>query len=301
MNNQNTYHLNDKTVKYKSLAEGKRLHNYLKLPGEFKTYYPNEVILPNMKSGRMDSLYSSTAKLLIHLEEETKKITKKTLKKFSKYMIFTGYMYVGKLYFAVICHEDPKKESECIKYSESQYFKIHYIHFPQEELQKKYENIINKVEQKEELSEREAMDIAFVAKFISKEKAANVVETLVTIFNDAIIPDEKLKIDVAVMLGGMVLKHIPSTSKQNRLMEILKMREYESEIQKIVYEEYGDEIDKVKENYEKTIQENKKTIQQNKKQMQQYKKQYRTGINEILKKEKLSNNAKEILENLLLL
>lgn len=52
MKKDNIHHLNDRTLKYLVLAQSKRLHQYLGLPGEFKTRLPQEVIFPNMESGR---------------------------------------------------------------------------------------------------------------------------------------------------------------------------------------------------------------------------------------------------------
>ena len=104
------YHLNDRTLKYQIFAQSKRLHQYLELPGEFKAHYPQEVIFPNMDSGRMDALYSTDMGLLVNLEEESASIGEKTYEKFGKYAIFVSYMYSKNLYIAVICHKDPKKE-----------------------------------------------------------------------------------------------------------------------------------------------------------------------------------------------
>ena len=51
------YHLNDRTMKYLSMAQAKRQHQYLGLPGNFKTRLPQEVVFPNMDIGRADEYY----------------------------------------------------------------------------------------------------------------------------------------------------------------------------------------------------------------------------------------------------
>ena len=51
------YHLNDRTMKYLSMAQAKRQHQYLGLPGKFKTRLPQEVVFPNMDIGRADEYY----------------------------------------------------------------------------------------------------------------------------------------------------------------------------------------------------------------------------------------------------
>lgn len=212
MTNKTIPHLNDKTMKYLTFAQSKRQHEYLKLPGKFKTRLPQEIVFPDMDSGRADEFYYTDEGLLIDLEEESEYIIEKTLKKFSKYLIYGCYWYrEGKPYIAVICHKNPKKFQEYYEYGPSVIIKIHYIYFSQDELWKKYEKIINKVKQKIELSDREALDMAFICKFISKKHAPLVIESLSKIFNEAIIKDKVLKIDVKVILSGMILKYVKST------------------------------------------------------------------------------------------
>ena len=110
----------------------------------------------------------------------------------------------------------------------------------------------------------EALDMAFVAKFISKKHAPIIVESLVNIFNDAIIDDELLKTDVGVILGGMIQKHFKSIEKQNRLMEKINMRQINNFIEELVYNEFGEVLDKRDEKIEAQAQE----IESNKKEIE---------------------------------
>ena len=215
--------------------------------------------------------------MLIDLEEESEYIGPKTLEKFSKYAIFLCYWYPKrKLYLAVICHKDPKKECECFEYAPSLYIKVHYIYFEEDSLWEKYENIINKVEHNETLTDTEALDIAFTSKFISKKDAPEVIEKLCEAFRDAQIEDKGLRLDVKVILGGMILKHVQNQSKQKRLMEVIGMREIKNELDELLYEEYGDKLDaKDKEinNLKKSNEKYKRSNQEYKKSNEKYKKQ----------------------------
>lgn len=89
----------------------------------------------------------------------------------------------------------------------------------------------------------ESLDIAFIARFTSKNDAPKVVEGLCEIFKNSIIPDKVLKLDVRVILSGMVLKHIIIKNKQKKLMRMIGMRKIENELDELVYEQYGDELD----------------------------------------------------------
>ena len=258
------YHLNDRTMKYKTSAQTMRQHQYFGLPGTFKQRLPQEIAFPNLEVGRADEFYCTEEGLIIDFEEESDAITLKTMDKFSKYAIFASYRYGGRIYLVVLCHKDPKKEFEYFEYAPSLYIKVHYIHISQAELWARYENIINNVKHKIRLTEMEALDMAFVAKFISKKHAPMIVESLANIYNDTIIEDEHLKTDVGAILGGMIQKHFKSIEKQNRLMEKINMRQINNFIEELVYDEFGDVLDKKDEKIEAQAQE----IESNKKEIE---------------------------------
>ena len=176
----------------------------------------------------------------------------------------------------------------------SLYIKVHYYYFSQEELWDAYDNLINKVEQKEKLTDKETLDIGFLSKFISKEYASDIIDSLTYIYNKAIIEDKLLKIDVGVILGGMILKHITNIKKQNKLMKRINMRHIEKEITKLVYDEYGEELDKKDEEIEAKNQEIKKLNQTNE--------EYKTKIKELGELDDLNTpKAKKIMAKLMLL
>ena len=82
-----TYHLNDKTLKYMSFAQSKRQHQYLNLPGEYDVRLPQEMVFTDMTSARGDEIYYNNEDLLIDLEEESEYISPKTLEKFIYYQL----------------------------------------------------------------------------------------------------------------------------------------------------------------------------------------------------------------------
>lgn len=314
------YHLNDRTMKYLSMAQAKRQHQYLGLPGKFKTRLPQEVVFPNMDIGRADEYYLTDNDLLINLEEESGHVTGKTLKKFSKYIIFAADRFNKDVYLAVVCHKNPNKSFEYYQHSPSVIIKVHYYYFNQNELWIKYENLINKVRYNEELTESETLDIAFVSKFISKKHILQVIETLIKVFNNAIINDKVLKMDVGVILGAMVLKHVNNIKKQNKLLRDLKMGQFESELHELVYDEFGDVLDKKDEEIEakdkelgqkvkelgqkdKELGQKDKELGQKNKEIEELSKsnmEYKAKIKQLLKLEDLNSpEAKKILNSLI--
>ena len=278
---EKTYHLNDRTGKYQNLAQVKRQHQYFGLPGEFKTRLPQEIIFPNMVSGRVDEYYYTNEGLLIDFEEESGPIITDTKKKYGKYVVFAAFWYNdGEIYLVVLCHQDPGKTEEIYEYRPSLLIKIHYIYISQDTLWDKYDNLINKIEQKIELTDMESLDMAFICKFISKEYAPYVTETLANIYKDAIINDKLLKMDVGVILGGMILKNIENIHKQNKLLEMINMRHIESELDKIVYDEYGDKLDakdkeiEILSNDKKVLSDNNKALSDKNKKLSEINKGY---------------------------
>lgn len=309
MGTEHFTHINDTTMKYTTMAQAKRQHEYLGLSGKFKIRYPQEVVFPDMDTGRMDELYLTDEDILINLEEESTDIGPKTFKKYNKYNKFIRYIYNKEVYHASICHKDPKKKFICYKAGPSNYIKIDCIHFPQKELWEKYENVINKVEQKEELTDMEALDMAFVCKFIAPQHKEFVIDHMTKSFEASIIKDKRLRMDVAVIINAMIVKHVSSEAKQKEFKERINMRQYENEIQKIVYEEYGAEIRKEleaqkqesKNEIEKAKQETKEAKQENK-ELKIIHKEYKNKIKQLTQiKDLNSSEAKNIINSMMLL
>jgi len=288
-------------MKYQSFAQSRRQHQYLNLPGEFKSRLPQEMVFTDMTSARADELYCNDENLLIDLEEESDYLDSESFNKFAKYVIFIAYWYLKrKPYLGVICHKKPKKESELFEYAPSLYIRLHYIYFDQKVLWEKYENIINKVKHNKKLTDMEALDIAFTSKFISKKDAPYVVEKLCEVFKDAKIEDKVLKLDVKVILSGMILKHIESEKKQYRLMEMIGMRKIKNELDELVYEEYGDKLDEKDqeiENKEKTIITQAKTIKTKNNELKTKNNELKNKDNEIKSKDEQINNLNQTNHN----
>ena len=118
-----------------------------------------------MDIGRADEYYLTDNDLLINLEEESGHVTGKTLKKFSKYIIFAADRFNKDVYLAVVCHKNPNKSFEYYQHSPSVIIKVHYYYFNQNELWIKYENLINKVRYNEELTESETEELLKTASY----------------------------------------------------------------------------------------------------------------------------------------
>lgn len=262
------YQINDRTMKYLTLIQTKHQHEYFGLPGEFEARYPQEIVFPNMEAGRADELYSTKENMMIDFEEESGHINDTTLMKISNYVIFADFMYSKRLYVAILTHRNPANFPKYFKRSPSIIIKIHYYYLSQEDLWEKYENLINKIGQKIELTDKESLDIAFVSKFIYKEYGQYVTQSLAKLFKFAKIADKKLKRDVCVILGAQIVKHFENSEKTIELMEEIGMKQIEDEIRIIAREEYKEDYQKIEAEKQKLEQENTKT----RKELEKYQK-----------------------------
>lgn len=293
------YHINDRTMKYKSLILNMHQHRYLGLPGTFKAMYPQEIVFPNRNAGRADEFHSTEEGRMVNLEEESGKITEQVLEKISNYGIFADFMYSKRLYCAVICHKGPGKTFEYYERSPSIIIKAHYIYIPQEELWTKYENLIRKIEQKEKLSIDDSLDIAFIPKFISKENGQFVTESLAKAFKNAKLNEEILKRDIGVLLGAMILKHFDDVEKINELMEEIGMEQIENEIKIIALEEYKEEFKKIEKEKLKLQLENAKVKNENG-ELKNENGKYKKGIKQLNEIKDITPEAQKIINSLII-
>ena len=287
------HHLNDTTHKYAAMAFRRRMHEYLGLPGTYHRRYPTEVVLRTMATGRMDELYSTKEGMLINLEEESDVVTEKTLAKLGKYKTFASFIYGKPLYTGVICLKNPKNFPKEYEISPTDIIRPKYYYFSQEKLWKNYDTIINKVEHNIELSEKEALHIAFVPKYISKKYSEYVTKSFSKLFKHAKIPDEKLKRDIAFILMTMILSNIDDETEQNQLLEEIDMDTYRDDMEEIVYSRYGEDLERVKA-------ENKKELAKKDEEITKLKNNHKKILKEINDQKDIPLKTKKLLISTLL-
>ena len=273
------------------MAFRKKMHEYLGLPWTYHRRYPTEVVLRTMATGRMDELYSTKEGMLINLKEESDVVTEKTLAKLGKYKTFASFTYGMPLYTGVICLKNPKNFPKEYEISPTDIIRPKYYYFSQEKLWKNYDTVINKVEHNIELSEKEALHIAFVPKYISKKYSEYVTKSFSKLFKHAKIPDEKLKRDIAFILMTMILSNIDDETEQNQLLEEIDMDTYRDDMEEIVYSRYGDELNEKDEE----IAENKKKLAEKDEEITKLKTNFAKLIEEINARKDIPSKTKKLL------
>jgi predicted ribosome quality control (RQC) complex YloA/Tae2 family protein len=114
--------------------------------------------------------------------------------------------------------------------------------------------------------------------------------------------------DVGVIIGAMILKNIENVNTKNRLLQVIDMKTFESEIQKLVYDEFGDELeqkDKEIEQKENELEQKDKEIEQKENEISKLTKTNNTYKNKIDQIKEIgdlnSPKAQEIIQSLMLL
>ncbi len=105
----------------------------------------------------------------------------------------------------------------------------------------------------------------------------------------------------------MVLKHVSDENKQKILMEMIGMRKIKNELDELVYEQYGDELDakdKELETKNKELETKDKELETKDKQivnLQKSNREYRKQIKKLSELDGLTPEAQKILSSLIML
>ena len=263
----------------------KRLHQYLKLKDEYVVSYPTEVITRDMRNLRMDSLYK-TKNTLNNIEAQSTLVGIKEMKRFADYRIFAEYIYNLPVETIILITDDPKNSLKEYKISETDIIRPIYIYFPKDDVIKRFKNVTNKIENNQKLNEDETLDIAFLPLFASEETACEITEKMCKLLKKDNHIKYELKREISFILQIMVFKYFGDAKKRKKLLEELNMKKYDSDLEMIAYEIYGEDL----EEKDEIIKEKDQTINK-----------YITLIKEIKEKNNLdketSTKINEILSN----
>ena len=279
------YQTTDISFKYAMSVLNKRLHQYLKLKDEYVVSYPTEVITRDMRNLRMDSLYK-TKNTLNNIEAQSTLVGIKEMKRFADYRIFAEYIYNLPVETIILITDDPKNSLKEYKISETDIIRPIYIYFPKDDVIKRFKNVTNKIENNQKLNEDETLDIAFLPLFASEETACEITEKMCKLLKKDNHIKYELKREISFILQIMVFKYFGDAKKRKKLLEELNMKKYDSDLEMIAYEIYGEDL----EEKDEIIKEKDQTINK-----------YITLIKEIKEKNNLdketSTKINEILSN----
>ena len=251
------YQSSDISFKYAIAVLNKQLHKYLKLKEEYKVSYPTEVITRDMRNLRMDSLYRTDTQLN-NIESQSTKVGIKEMKRFADYRTFAEYIYNLPVETIILMTDDPKNSLKEYKISETDILRPIFIYFTKEEVMKRFKNVTDKIENNRKLTEEETLDIAFLPLFAAKENSQEITEKMCELIKKCKQIDYELKREISFILQIMVFKYFDDSKKREQLLGEINMKQYDSDLEMIAYEIYGEDLEEQKE----IIKQKDNTIQQ---------------------------------------
>ena len=221
------HHPNDITNIYFMQVIPEILHHYFRLPGRFIRNYTTRIVRRDGSEGDMDWLIlvevyvnGSVERILINVEFQSSRVTKKKIKIISDYNDYAK-TYYGLPVLSIVIITDGFESSEK-EYSivDSEILRPVYFYISQEDIIKRLNNLEEKINNNEQLSDDEGLDMVFVAMFASRRDAEEITKKLAKLFlNDKSLIGP-LKDYIGYGLSIMIKKNVKNT---NEIMEFLKM------------------------------------------------------------------------------
>ena len=285
------YQPSDISFKYAIAVLNKHLHRYLKLKDRYVVSYPTEVITRDMRNLRMDSLYKTDSSLN-NIESQSTRVGIKEMRRFADYRIFAEYIYNLPVETIVLMTVDPKNSLKEYKISETDIIRPIYIYFPKEEVMKRFKNVSDKIENNETLTEEETLDIGLLPLFAPKENSQEITEKMCELIRKYKHMDYELKREVSFILQIMVFKYFEDSEKRKELLGEINMKQYDSDLEMIAYEIYGEDMEEQKEIIKQQntdLKQKENTIKQQNTDLKQKENTIKQQ-NELLKEIKEKNN-----------
>ena len=318
---KNVHHPNDVSTKYLQETNGEELFNFFKLPGKFVKSYPKTIVRRDGSQIEMDWLVLADPdnitlfeRTLINVEFQTKRVSEEKIKVISDYKDYSKTYFALPVLTIIIVFDEKEYEESLKEYcsTASDILRPIYIHMPWKEIEKRFNNLKSKINNRKKLSKEEAFDIAFLPMFAPKQKAGPITETITKLFKMEKTLEEKLKSDIAYVLGIMIRKYFDCTTKGKELLKLIEKEidksalmdvieyelDYREQVHKAEINEKNKEIlakDQEIHNKDKEIQNKDKEIHNKDKEIQNKDKEIHNKDKEIHNKDKeIQNKDKEI-------
>ena len=227
-------------------------HKLLHFPGTFIKVIDSAIIHTGKTRIQTDYAEKTLIKselydyAIILLEHQTGRLTPKKLKKILKYYIQTIGLHETICYIYVLTGEKYEKFKDIE--IEGVVFRINFVSYDKEKIDKTLNTLRNKDYDNEELSEIELLDFLFCLILTKAENFDDVVSKSIEIFNQMDNVNEKYRRDIYSTLIIMVKYHY--RKNKNKMEELITM----------ILEIYND-IPKDYSSFEKTVMYGKKLEQ----------------------------------------
>ena len=251
---KNIHHPNDVLNKYFENVMPEKLKNYFKLPGKFISNFPTKIFKRDGSEREMDWLMlveGDDGKFLIHGEFQSYPVDDTKIEIIADCTDYSKIYYGRPVLTVIIITEGYEVSVKEFKRTASDILKPIYIHMDEEEVNERLNNLEEKISNHKQLSDDEALDIAFLPMFASKNKAYDITEKVTHLFRKDTSLTGAFRNDIAFGLSIMIRKYFDLTPKGK---ELLKMIEQELDVSKL-RDVIDFEVDYIKKSYEKELSE----------------------------------------------
>ena len=251
-------------------------HELLYFPGTFEKVLDSAVIQTGKTRMQVDYVEKTLIKselydyAIILLEHQTGRLTPKKLKKILKYYIQTIGMHETICYIYVLTGEKYEKFEDIE--IEGVVFRINFVSYDEEKIDKTLNTLRNKDYDNEELSEVELLDFLFCMILTKAENFDKVINKSIEIFKLMDNVDEKYRRDIYSTLIILVKYHY--RKNKNKIKELVTMileiyndipADYSSFEKTVIY---GKKLEQVIEDQKQSLQTKDRQIQEKDHQIQ---------------------------------
>lgn len=255
------HHANDVTNIYLSEIMPEKLHSYFKLPCKFNRNYSTKIVRRDSSEGEMDWLMNVKPdnqnifeKILINVEFQTGPVGKEKIKIIADYRDYAKTYYDLPVLSIIVLIEGYYSSEHEYARVESDIIRPVYIFMDEKELNERLNNLLEKTNKHEKLSDDEALDMVFIPMFAPKGKEKIITEKTTKLFHKDATLKGKFRENIAFALSIMIQKYFKSTLKEKELLKMLEGEIENTRLRRVI----DFEVDHIRTSLEKELEESKK-------------------------------------------
>lgn len=260
---KNIHHPNDAMNKYFSEVIPEKLKNYFNMPGRFEGNFPTKIFRRDGSEREMDWLilvkpdcHELFEEILIHVEFQSYSVDEDKMEVIADCTDYSKIYYGRPVLTVIIITEGYEASQKEYQRTASDILRPVYIRMTEDELIERLNNLEAKILNHEQLSDNEALDIAFLPMFAPKGKAEFVTEKVTHLFSEDVSLTGVFRSDIAFGLSIMIRKYFDGTSKGKELLKLIEPELDTSRLKDVI----DFEVDFIKKSYEKELADKDNTI-----------------------------------------
>ena len=216
---------NDVTNKFYSEVIPDTLKKYFKLPGRFVRNFPTKIFRRDGSERKMDWLYlvkQYGKEFLTLVEFQSYPVNEKKIEIIADCADYSKTYYGRPVLVIIIITDGFDSSVKEFERTESDILRPVYIQMSQDEIIERLNNLEVKINNHEELSDDESLDIVFLPMFASKDTSCEITEKVTHLFHKDKSLTGVFRGDIAYGLSIMIKKYFDLTDKGKELLKLIK-------------------------------------------------------------------------------